>query len=148
MVIAVVPVLVMVAVSAALVVFTNTLPNTNGDPVSFTAVPTPLTFTLLTALKKPLELMVTVPLTFPEVVGAKYTYIVQVLPLAKLAGQLSASRKFELGEILLICTGPNALTVTVWGGLVVPTAVKPKAALAGLLATAGNAEMLRTRRLL
>src|SRR5215475_10439506 len=102
---------VLAGLNLTLMVFTNTLPKIIGDPVSLTAVPTPLTFTVLTALKKPLELMVTLPLMFPDVVGAKYTYIVQVLPLARLVGQLSASRKFELVEILLIWAGPNALTV-------------------------------------
>ena len=112
------------------------------------ALPKPLRFTVLTWLKKPLELMVTFPLRFPDAVGEKYTYIVHVVPFAMAEGQLSASVKFVLVEMLLMLTGPKALTTKVSGELVLPTAVNPKAMLLVLVLTAGNAVMLRTRKLL
>src|SRR3954454_7240654 len=100
MLIAPVPALVNVTLCAALVVFTRTLPKFNGPPVNFMALPKPVMATELTALKKPLELIVILPRRLPELVGAKYTYIEQVLPLVRLAGQLSASLKLPLVAML------------------------------------------------
>ncbi len=87
----VVPVFFTVTLLAALVVFTNWFPKSNGAPVSDMALPSPVRFTVLVWLKKPLEVTVTFPVRFPEAVGTKYTYIVQMVPLAMLVGQLSAS---------------------------------------------------------
>src|SRR5580704_3553449 len=105
-VIAAVPVFVTVTVLAALVVCTNWLPKLSGAPVSAIELPSPVRFTVLTWLKKPLELTVTLPVRFPEAVGTKYTYIVQVVPLAIVDGQSSASLKFAVVEMLLMVTGP------------------------------------------
>lgn len=112
------------------------------------ALPKPVRFTVLVWLKKPFELMVTFPPRFPDAVGEKYTYIVHVVPFAMAAGQLSASVKFVLVEMLLMVTGPRAPTINVSGELVLPTAVNPKAILLVLVLTAGKAVMLRTRKLL
>src|ERR1035438_3291869 len=98
MVIAVVPVFFTVTVWAALVVFTSWFPKLNGEPVNEIALPNPVKLTVLTWLKKPFVLMVMLPLRFPDAVGTKYTYIVQIVPLAIVAGQSSASLKFVLAE--------------------------------------------------
>ena len=140
-----VPVFFTVTLLAALVVFTNWLPNANGEPVSDIALPNPVRLTVFVWLKKPLELTVTLLVRFPEVVGTKYTYIVQTVPLAILEGQLSASLKFVPVEMLLMVTGPRALRVSVSGELVDPTAVNPKAMLPVLVPTAAKAVIPRTR---
>src|SRR5579871_2377605 len=106
MVMAEVPVFFTVTVWAALVVFTSWFPKLSGDPVNEIALPSPVKLTVLTWLKKPFVLMVMLPRRFPEAVGAKYTYIVQVVPLAIEDGQSSASLKFVLAGILLMVSGP------------------------------------------
>ena len=70
-VIAAVPVFFTVTVLAVLVVFTSWLPKVSGAPVNDIELPSPLRFTALVWLKKPLELMVTLPVRFPEAVGTK-----------------------------------------------------------------------------
>ena len=147
-VIALVPVFFTVTDFAALVVFTSWLPKARGAPVSDIALPSPVRFTVLTWLKKPFVLTVMLPVRFPEAVGAKYTYMVHVVPLAMLVGQLSASLKFVLVDMLVMLTGPNALRISVSGELVDPTAVSPNDMFPVLVPNAANAEMLRTRKLL
>src|ERR1700722_5070169 len=92
-VIAVVALLATVKTLLALVVFTTCLPKSTGAPAREMALPSPVTLTVLVWLKKPLVTIVTVPLLVPEPVGTKYTYMVQVVPLVRLAGQSSASLK-------------------------------------------------------
>ena len=65
-VIAVVPLFVTVTALLALVVFTSWLPKLTGAPVSEIALPRPVRLTVLVWLKKPLLLMVTLPLRVPE----------------------------------------------------------------------------------
>jgi hypothetical protein len=105
-VIGLVPVFFTVVDFATLVVFTSWFPNDNGAPVSWMALPTPLRFTVFTWLKNPFEVIVMLPFTLPDAVGEKYTYMVQLVPFAITAGQLSASLKFALVDMLLIVTGP------------------------------------------
>ena len=147
-VIAAVPVFVTVTVLAVLVVFTSWLPKLSGAPINDIELPNPVRFTELVWLKKPLELMVTLPVRFPEAVGTKYTYIVQTVPLARVAGQSSASLKFVLVEMLLMVTAPWALRISVSGELVDPTAVSPNDMFPVLVPNAENAEIDRTRKLL
>src|SRR5580698_5441170 len=64
-----------------------------------------------------------------------------------LDGQSSASLNAPLTEMLEMVTGPRALNVIVCGVLVLPTLVSPKARLPLSVLSAGNAEMLRTRKL-
>ena len=70
-VIAVVPALVTVTVLAALVVFTSWLAKLTGAPATVTAVPDPVNEIVEAVWKKPLVLMVTVPVALPDAVGAK-----------------------------------------------------------------------------
>lgn len=147
-VIAVVPVFFTVTDFAVLVVFTSWFPKASGAPVNDIALPNPVRFTVLTWLKKPLVLTVTLPLRLPDAVGTKYTYMVHVMPLVMLVGQLSASLKFVLVDMLVMLTGPSELRISVSGELVDPTAVSPNDRFPVLVPNAGNAEMLRTRPLL
>lgn len=105
-VIAAVPVFFTVTLLAVLVVFTSWLPKASGAPDSDIELPNPVKATVLVWLKKPLVLIVTFPVRLPEAVGTKYTYIVQVVPLASVDGQSSASLKFVLVEMLLMLTAP------------------------------------------
>src|SRR5712671_1418539 len=112
MVIAVLPLFLTVTLLTALVVFFNWLPKLTGAPVRETAVAVPDKAMVETVLKKPLSLMVSVPVRIPPALGAKKTYIVQVAVLGKLEGQSSDSVKSPLMEMLLIVKGPTALRMT------------------------------------
>src|SRR6516225_4760129 len=111
------------------------------------ALAVPCRLIVCTVLKNPLSLMLMVPVRVPEAVGTKYTFIVQVAPLASDDGQLSASLKSPVVVMLLMVNGPNALIVTGCGELVVPTLCKPNNRLDVVLFSALNAVMPRIRQL-
>src|SRR5580692_907667 len=66
-----VPLFVTVTVFVALAVFTSCEPKLTGTPERVMAVPIPVRLTEERALKKPLSLMVTLPLLVPPAVGEK-----------------------------------------------------------------------------
>ena len=66
--------------------------------------------------------MLKVPLTLPLLVGAKLILIVQLAPPAREDPQLSVSENCSLAVMLAMASAkaPELVSVTGWGGLVVP----------------------------
>jgi len=145
MVSAALPVLVSVAVCAALNVPSGWLANVRlsvdsltAGPVS-TALPVRLIFCGLSAA---LSVMLIVPVKRPGIVGVKVTLMVQLAPAARLLPQLLVWKKFKLATMLVMVNAalPLFVSVTGSGRLVVPTVWLPVSErLGGIRVTTGAA---------
>jgi hypothetical protein len=70
-----------------------------------------------------------------------------MVALARLVGQSSDSLKAPVTEMLLMVSGPTALSVTICGALVDPTLVNGKFTFPLDVFNAAKAEMLRMKKL-
>src|SRR3989454_2839205 len=145
MVSAALPVLVSVAVCAALNVPSGWLANVRlsvdsltAGPVS-TALPVRLIFCGLSAA---LSVMLIVPVKRPGIVGVKVTLMVQLAPAARLLPQLLVWKKFKLATMpaMVRVALPLFISVTAIGRLLVPTVWLPVSErLGGIRVTTGAA---------
>ena len=132
----VVPTLVRVTVFAGLVVPTATEPKSKLVGESFAVVPIPLSVTFC-GLPVALSVTDSVPVRFPICVGLKVTLTVQLAPAASELPQVWVCAKSPAlvpviaMEVIVNLVVPTLVRVTVFAGLVVPTATEPKFKLVG-----------------